>query len=211
MSFKGTFKRVPSSRLANIVILSFELKCTNMMFGETVDVGLFPSDGSQPWYFRDLKFKAGQTYVFNLDTVNWEWFQGDYAAILGKDNKIIENQKTISSLESEVEKLKKYKDIVDKEEAEKEEAEKNRKIEELKTIAKTGGYISEKEISEDETIKKMISELDETGIKSLIVDRMLVKDKETSSNHTSEMSEYHTDIIDDDNKVSAFDVFMGSK
>lgn len=90
MSFKGTFKRVPSNRLANIMILSFELKCTNMMFGETVDVGLFPSDGSQPWYYRDLKFKAGQTYVFNLDTVNWEWFQGDYAAILGKDNKIID-------------------------------------------------------------------------------------------------------------------------
>ena len=90
MSFKGTFKRVPSSRLGNIIILSFELKCTNMMFGETVDVGLFPSDGSQPWYYRDLKFKAGQTFVFNLDTVNWEWFQGDYAAILGKDNKIID-------------------------------------------------------------------------------------------------------------------------
>ena len=90
MSFKGTFKRVPSSRLANIVILSFELKCTNMMFGETVDVGLFPSDGSQPWYFRDLKFKAGQTYAFNLDSVNWEWYQGDYAAIVDKDNRIID-------------------------------------------------------------------------------------------------------------------------
>lgn len=90
MSFKGTFRRVPSSRLGNIIILSFELKCTNMMFGETVDVGLFPSDGSQPWYFRDLKFKAGQTYVFNHDTVDWSWYQGDYAAILGKNNQIID-------------------------------------------------------------------------------------------------------------------------
>lgn len=90
MSFKGTFKRIPSGRLANIIILSFELKCTNMIFGETVDVGLFPSDGSQPWYFRNLKFKAGQTLVFNFDTVDWSWYQGDYAAILGKNDKILQ-------------------------------------------------------------------------------------------------------------------------
>lgn len=90
MSFKGTFKRVSSNRLANIIVLSFELKCTNMMFGETVDVGLFPSDGSQPWYYRGLKFKAGQTYVFNYDTVDWNWCQGDYAAILGKNDKVID-------------------------------------------------------------------------------------------------------------------------
>lgn len=89
MSFKGTFKRVPSSRLANIIILSFELKCTNMMFGETVDVGLFPSDGSQPWYFRNIKFKVGQSYIFNYDTVDWTWYQGDYAAILGKNDNVI--------------------------------------------------------------------------------------------------------------------------
>lgn len=89
MSFKGTFKRVPSSRLANIMVLSFELKCTNLMFGETVDIGLFPSDGSQPWYYRGLNFKAGQTYIFNYDTVNWNWYQGDYAAILGKGDKVI--------------------------------------------------------------------------------------------------------------------------
>lgn len=90
MSFKGTFKRIPSKRLANVIVLSFELKCTNMIFGETVDVGLFPADGSQPWYYRNLQFKAGQTYVFNFDTVDWEWYQGDYAAILGKNDKIID-------------------------------------------------------------------------------------------------------------------------
>lgn len=164
------------------------------------------------FYKVDYSISDGEVTVGEPTKIKLAVPVGNINQVLSeRDNKIIENQKTISSLDSEVEKLKKYKDIVDKEEAEKEEAEKNRKIEELKTIAKTGGYISEKEISEDETIKKMISELDETGIKSLIVDRMLVKDKETSSNHTSEMSEYHTDIIDDDNKVSAFDVFMGSK
>lgn len=90
MSFKGTFKRIPCNRLAKSLRLSFELKCTNLLFGETVDVGLFPSDGSQPWYFRNLEFKAGQTLVFNYDTVDWDWYQGDYAAILGKNDKIID-------------------------------------------------------------------------------------------------------------------------
>lgn len=88
MSFKGSFSRIQSNRLAGCIIVSFSLKCTNMLFGETVDVGLFPSDGSQPWYYRGLKFKAGQTYVFNFDTVDWDWHQGDYAAILGKNDKI---------------------------------------------------------------------------------------------------------------------------
>lgn len=90
MSFKGTFSRIPSQRFAGTIVVSFSLKCTNLMLGETVDIGLFPSDGSQPWYYRDLKFKAGQTYIFNLDTVDWNWYQGDYAAILGKNDKIVE-------------------------------------------------------------------------------------------------------------------------
>ena len=90
MSFKGTFTRVPSKRLAGCMTISFSLKCTNWLQSETIDVGLFPADGSQPWYFRDLHFKAGQTYEFNYDSIDWFWCQGDYAAILGKDDRIIE-------------------------------------------------------------------------------------------------------------------------
>lgn len=90
MSFKGQFTRIQSKRLAGCITISFSLKCTNLMFGETVDVALFPSDGSQPWYYRGLKFKAGQTYVFNFDTVDWEWYQGDCAAILGNNDRIVQ-------------------------------------------------------------------------------------------------------------------------
>lgn len=90
MSFKGTFLRYASNRLHGSILISFSLKCTNILFGETVDVGIFPSDGSQPWYYRSLKFKSGQTYVFNFDSIDWNWCQGDYAAILGADNKIIQ-------------------------------------------------------------------------------------------------------------------------
>lgn len=88
MGFKGKFSRVQSQRLAGTIIVSFSLKCTNLLMGETVDLGIFPSDGSQPWYYRGLKFKAGQTYVINFDTENWNWCQGDYVAILGKNDKI---------------------------------------------------------------------------------------------------------------------------
>ena len=59
------------------------------MFGETIYVGSFPSDGSQPWCSRSLNVKAGQTYVFNFDSIDWNWYQGDYVAILGAGNKII--------------------------------------------------------------------------------------------------------------------------
>ena len=78
MSFKGSFSRYTSNRISGHIFISFSLKCTNLMFGETIDIGIFPSDGSQPWYYRNLKFKAGQTYVFNYDSIDWNWCQGDY-------------------------------------------------------------------------------------------------------------------------------------
>lgn len=91
MSFKATFNLIPSKRFNNHISLwSLTLKCTNVLFGETVDIGLFPSDGSQPWYFRNIKFKAGQSYIFDYDTVDWKWRQDDYAAILGPNNSIVE-------------------------------------------------------------------------------------------------------------------------
>lgn len=90
MSFKGTFSRYASGRLCGLVFIRFSLKCTNLMFGETIDLAIFPSDGSQPWYFRNLKFKAGQTYAFDYDSVEWNWSQGDYAAILGPGDKIVQ-------------------------------------------------------------------------------------------------------------------------
>lgn len=90
MGFKGNFSKYQSKRLAGTVLWSFTLKCTNLMFGETIDIGLYPSDGSQPWYQRDIKFKAGQQIIVNHDTFDWIWYQGDYLAIIDKNNRIIE-------------------------------------------------------------------------------------------------------------------------
>ena len=90
MGFKGSFSRIPSNRLAETIIISFTLKCTNLMFGETVDVALYPSDGAQPWFYRGLQFKAGQSYRFDFDTVDWNWCQGDSLLILGKNDKVVQ-------------------------------------------------------------------------------------------------------------------------
>lgn len=135
-------------------------------------------------------------------------------AISERDNQILENQNTIAELQGQITELKKYKEIVDKEKAEKEKAEHEQKVESLKALAQTGGYISEKEISEDENIKKMISSLDEVGIKSLIVDRMLAKNKEDKTNTNVETSEFHADLSgqeDSNEKYSAFDVYVNLK
>ena len=44
----------------------------------------------QPWFFRGQQFKAGRSYRFDFDTVNWQWYQHDYFAILGKNDKIVQ-------------------------------------------------------------------------------------------------------------------------
>lgn len=92
MGFKHKFERVPIAYGKNTSLLQWSLTitCTNWMMGETVNIGLFPSDGSQPWYFRDVHFKAGGSYRFDKQTVDWFWYQGDYAAILGPGDKIIQ-------------------------------------------------------------------------------------------------------------------------
>ena len=60
------------------------------MFGDTVDIALCDCYGQNPWYYRDLKFKSGQSYTFDYDTVGWQWCQGDYIAIVDKNNKILQ-------------------------------------------------------------------------------------------------------------------------
>lgn len=126
-------------------------------------------------------------------------------AISTRDDEIIASNNTITELNKEISELKKYKDIVESIEAEKIKAENSAKIEKLKSLALTSGYISEKETLEDETIKTMIASLDEIGIKSLIVDRMLV-----AKAKPIETSEMHIDVsgTDSDKSVSAFSYYM---
>ena len=90
MSFKVTFTKKSSQRLAGIITVSCTITCTNWMFGDTVDIALFDCYGLNPWYYRNLKFKSGQSYTFDYDTVGWQWCQGDFIAIVNKNNKILQ-------------------------------------------------------------------------------------------------------------------------
>jgi len=89
MSLKGSFTLFYPQRLGgHIKTWQFVLKNTNMMFSETVDVMLMDCHGQKPFYFRNVKLKAGESVAFNLDTVDWEWYQDDFAAIIDSNNKI---------------------------------------------------------------------------------------------------------------------------
>lgn len=131
-------------------------------------------------------------------------------AISSRDEAILSANEKIKTLNSQIEDLGKYKEICEKIEAEKAEAERNEKIEKLKTLAQSGGYISAEEIETNEDIKNMISALDEVGIKSLIVDRIIASKPETPSVETSSV---HTDVSNDTEtkEVSAYSVYMNLK
>lgn len=86
MGFSGTFKRKASQRAFHLVLYSFTLKCTNLFQSETVDIGFFPSNGNQPWYWRNVKLRAGKQYDFDYDTENIQWYNHDRIAILDKNS-----------------------------------------------------------------------------------------------------------------------------
>ena len=90
MSFKGKFELTTSKRLSGFRLYSFVLKCTNLFQSETLDCMISDEEHRQPFYFRNQTFKAGRSYRFDFDTVDWQWYQHDYFAILGKGDKILQ-------------------------------------------------------------------------------------------------------------------------
>lgn len=90
MSLKATFTRYVSSRMAGMPQYSLELKNTNWIQSETVDLLLSDAYGRRPWYLRNREIKAGEALIINPDTEGWEWCQGDYCASLGKKDRIKE-------------------------------------------------------------------------------------------------------------------------
>lgn len=82
MSFKVTYELRPSRNFGGIPTYACIIKCTNLLLGETVDIALIPSNGDQPWVFRNVKFNATQSREFSEATVNWTWCQNDSIAII---------------------------------------------------------------------------------------------------------------------------------
>lgn len=88
MSFSGKFIKISSKKAGGVRIYSFSLKCTNWLQSETIDFMLSDAQNIQPWYYRNQTMKAGSVFTFNNDTCGWQWYQGDFFAILNKSGKI---------------------------------------------------------------------------------------------------------------------------
>lgn len=60
-----------------------------MLMPETFDCAIIDTTGQQPTQIRrKLKLKPNESFTFNYDTCGWDWCQGDFFAILGKNDKI---------------------------------------------------------------------------------------------------------------------------
>lgn len=89
MSFRGKFESFTSLRQGGKKAYSFTLTCKNLFMTETFDCAIIDSTGQEPTQFhRYLKMKANESRAFNYDTCGWDWHQGDYFAILGKNDEI---------------------------------------------------------------------------------------------------------------------------
>lgn len=134
-------------------------------------------------------------------------------AISQRDESLLKANETIQQLQSEVDELKPYKDEVEKAEQEKAEQELNDKREKLASYAIKSGHISKQETEEDEVISKMIAELDEQGIKSIIADRFMssleIERAECESKHlTSEKQDEitTTNFLNDSDEIKGVSV-----
>ena len=91
MGFKGTFSWFTASHLGGRKSISFTLECSNLLQTEEFDCAIF--DGSNqlpPQIRRKVKLRPRQSFVFNYDTCGWDWCPGDYFAILGHKDKIVQ-------------------------------------------------------------------------------------------------------------------------
>lgn len=90
MSLKGQFNQIISQRVQGMRIYSFTLTNSAWLGSETFDAMLCDAYGQQPWYYRGQTLKAGQSLRFDFDTVDWQWCQGDFFAILGRKDRIVD-------------------------------------------------------------------------------------------------------------------------
>lgn len=89
MNFRGSFEWFTSLHQGGKRSISFILTCKNMLMPETFDCAIIDSTGQQPTQVRRmLKLRPNESFTFNYDTCGWNWCQGDFFAILGKNDKI---------------------------------------------------------------------------------------------------------------------------
>lgn len=93
-SFKGQFNWIQSMRQGGCKAISFTLTCTNIFQSETFDAVIIDGTGQlQPMFFNQLTLSAKKSFHFDMDTVGWDWCQGDTFAILDKNRQIDKHAK----------------------------------------------------------------------------------------------------------------------
>lgn len=116
------------------------------------------------------------------------------SSIAEKNEALVSANNKITELSNEIAALTPFKEAAEKAELEKAELEKAEKRENLKAYAIKSTHITAEECENDEIIKKMIAEVDEDGIKRLIVDRFMASLQKDVENQTSvETSSIKTD------------------
>lgn len=110
-----------------------------------------------------------------------------------KNDAIIAANDEIKSLRAEIEQLTPYKEMAEKASKEKAEKELAEKQEKLKSYAIKSGYISTEEIETSEDIKMLITNVDETAVKALIVDRLMAEKAEIVTSETNKPTEIITE------------------
>ena len=94
MSFKGQFNWIQSMRQGGRKAISFTLTCTNLFQSETFDAAIIDGTGQQqPMLFSRLSLAAKKSFRFDMDTVGWDWCQGDTFAVLDKNGQIGKDNK----------------------------------------------------------------------------------------------------------------------
>ena len=93
-SFKGQFNWFQSMRQGGCKAISFTLTCTNIFQSETFDAAIIDGTGQlQPMVFTQLTLGAKKSLRFDMDTVGWDWCQGDTFAILDKNRQMDKHNK----------------------------------------------------------------------------------------------------------------------
>ena len=134
-------------------------------------------------------------------------------AIAQRDESLLKANEKIQTLESEIAELQPFKEQAEKAAREKAEAEKKAKQDELAAYAVKSGYITQSEIDSDETISKMISELDEDGIKKTICERLMSSLNEKSDIETSSKKDNKSKVQinltnDNETTISAVSLYL---
>lgn len=89
MALTGQYTWFNSLHQGGKKAISFILTCDNWMSSEVFDCAIIDSKGTiPPQIRRQLKLSARKSFTFNFDTCGWDWCNGDFFAILGKNDKI---------------------------------------------------------------------------------------------------------------------------